>query len=544
VTRSNFPLSLLLALLSCAPVPAPAPQATPLPAAPQFTAAQRVVLLSFDGLGADALARQTGLAAFDRAARDGASARVIPVNPTLTVPAHVAILTGADPQVSGIVSNRIHLLGTPDHVETRTMMLDPDVESIVEIARRAGKRVGAVPFPTIDGKTPRRTADFGLAWTEPVVRGRTITLSRGDFKREWVPPTWTATPSRRPSFSPVMRARIEWAVPRQARVDIDLVAYDQTDDRVENYDAIFLESGGFESAPDAKGWFPISIRTADGLHGSWSKLLRADAALNDVAIYWGPISRTDAYPASFRELLDTEAGFWPGRPDEAVDPRTFSEQLARLTEFLAKAQAVTIERMPFDLLLAYHSTIDEASHPYLARNQDVIREAWLAADRALDTVTRAVDRSRDALVVTGDHGLLPTETELRMNAVLRQHGFAEWRAFASGYSAQIYGSGDSTPLVDFLNGYGQFERVETKAPGAHRNGGDVVVYARPGVSLSSSSDDPPVVQKAGRGEHGALNTHRELHTVLFASGAGVSNGSLGEIPQTKVFGLVRSLLGV
>jgi hypothetical protein len=36
------------------------------------------------------------------------------------------------------------------------------------------------------------------------------------------------------------------------------------------------------------------------------------------------------------------------------------------------------------------------------------------------------------------------------------------------------------------------------------------------------------------GHHGALNTHRELHTMIFAAGAGVPRGSFGEISQTKI----------
>src|SRR3989337_571636 len=109
--RRSLPFLLLL-LSACAPT-AP-PRVTP--SAPQLIATgrpQRVVLMSFDGLGADALAQQTGLPTFDHLARTGASARVIPVNPTLTSSTHVSILTGADPQQHGIVSNWFHLPGTP-----------------------------------------------------------------------------------------------------------------------------------------------------------------------------------------------------------------------------------------------------------------------------------------------------------------------------------------------------------------------------------------------------------------------------------------------
>jgi Type I phosphodiesterase / nucleotide pyrophosphatase len=504
---------------------------------PRVTTAQRVVLMSFDGLGADALARQTGLPGFERLARESASARIIPVTPTSTVPAHVAILTGAGPQKTGIVANRFHLPGTPPEQEARGLMVDPDVESIVEAARRQGKRVGAVPFPSIDGQSARRTADFGLAWSNALVPGRVITFKREDFKREWVPPTWTPRPQRRQSFSPVMRARLEWAVPDATAIDVDLVAYDLTNDAVENYDAIFLESGDFEATPDAAGWFPISMRIEGTLHGSWSKLLRADARLNDVAIYWGPVNRNQAWPESFAAMVDEHAGFWPGEPDERLDPWTFTEQMNRLTDFLTKAQTVAMQRMQSDLLLMYQPVIDEAAHPFLNRNEAIVRDSFLAADRAMNAIRQLIDPAREAFIVTGDHGLMPREREIRMNALLPPG----WRAFANGHVAHIYGSGDVEAVVNLLTASGYFERIERKF---HPNAGDIVVYAYPANVLTPSSEQPAVIERAGGGQHGALNTHRELHTVLFAIAPGVDPVPLGEIAQTKIARFVASVLGI
>src|SRR5688572_1821605 len=139
------PSFLFLALVSCVSAPPP-PSAPQQPQLAATSTARRVVLLSFDGLGADALARQQNLPAFERLAREGASARIINVDPTHTAPSHVSMLTGAVPQRTGVVSNRFHLAGRPIDETARGMMQDPDVESLVEAARRQGKRVGAVSF--------------------------------------------------------------------------------------------------------------------------------------------------------------------------------------------------------------------------------------------------------------------------------------------------------------------------------------------------------------------------------------------------------------
>jgi Type I phosphodiesterase / nucleotide pyrophosphatase len=541
-------LLFLLPLLACAPAPPP-PAVVPA-APPQLSAtgtAQRVVFVSFDALGADSLAQQN-VPAFTALARDGAAARIIPINPTLTGPAHATMLTGAEAQVHGIVANRFHAPGTPPERTARGMEMDPDVETIIQAARRQGKRVGAVPFPGVYASSPRYATDFGMNWPQALAPARMMKLTRADFFREWFPPTWTQTPAPRPSFSPVMRARVEWSIPNVFRADVDLVAYDTTDDARENYDTIVPETNEREVSRDARGWFALSAQTNEGLAGSWSKVVRVDPALANVEIYWGAITRTSAWPSSFQQSLDGEVGFWPGVPEEAIDVERelFLEQAERLADFLTRAQTFAIRTMPFDLLLAYQPEIDEVSHSYL--DEDSVRRAFAAADRALGAIRGSLDLTRDALVVTGDHGMHAVDTELRVNSLLSEHGlFPRWRAFASAHIAHLYRSGgeeDSDAVVNLLTNTGLFEIVEKKHANSHRNTGDVIATAKPNVLLSSSSEAPATRTPALAGTHGTLNTHRAMHTVLFATGAGAPSGSLGEVSQTRIARFLSQLLGI
>jgi hypothetical protein len=540
----------LLLAFACSPAAPPAPKVAPV--APQFSpvgVAERVVLVSFDGLGADALARQTNLPAFESLVRDGAAARSIPVNPTVTSSTHVSILTGADPQKHGIVSNRFHLAGTVPEITSRGMDTTIDVETLVAAARRQGKRVGAVTFPTVDATSPERTADFGIVWKPSLTQAKVLVLTRANFKREWVPPTWTQRPQRRTSFSPVMRARVEWSVPKVARADIDIVAYDTTDDAKENYDTYRVETLDRELPLDANGWFAISQPTQSGVAGSWSKILETQPTL-DVRLYWGAISRTTAYPDSYRDTLDREVGFWPGTPDEVsdIDAATFAQQIDRIADFVTRAQTLTIRTMPFDLLLAYQPQVDEAQHNFLGYDESVIRRAFESADRAVQALRASLDPTHDALVVTGDHGLVGFDREVRMNRLLTERGFApRWRAYVSGSAGHLYrfdGADDGDAVVKMLTETGFFERIERKSAAHHRNAGDIIATAHPSVELSASAEAPIVAEPESYGHHGALNTHRELHTVAFAVGAGVPRGSFGEISQTRIARFVAGLLGI
>ncbi|MEA2489594.1 MAG: hypothetical protein QOH21_1386 [Acidobacteriota bacterium] len=559
MTRPLAPLLLAFTLAACAPVattPVVVPQQAAAPQKPigfaPIARAQRVVLISYDGLGADQLAAQTNLPTFDWLAIGATRARIIPVNPTTTAVTHTSILTGATPERHGIVSNRFHLPGTPLERATMGMDIESDVETLVDAAKRQGKRTGCIPFPTMDGRTARRTCDFGLAWADPAVKAQTLELTRAQFKREWVPPTWTERPQRRSSFSPVMRARIEWRVPGEplplVRADLDLVAYDTSNDRTTNYDAIYVEADGEELTVDDNGWFAMARRSGDDLYGSWSKIVKADAALEHVTVYFGEISRNEAWPASFKTILNDGIGFWPGAPDNDANADSFMQQSDRLAYFLARVHALALQSMPADLFLLYQPGIDEAQHQFLGTEPRVVRRAFETADRTLNQVAALLDYSRDALIVTGDHGLGRVESELRINRVLAENGLApRWRAYTSGSVAQVYrfGEPDDTDAVAALFArIPQIDRVERKTAASHRNSGDLTVYTLPSVAAGASSEAPALGPADHPGQHGGWNTHRELHTILFARGQGVAQGDFGELSQTKIARFVSALLGM
>jgi len=348
---------------------------------------------------------------------------------------------------------------------------------------------------------------------------------------------------------------------------------------VQNYDALFVETAGGETRVDARGWFPVAKKTAAGVYGSWAKVLRRDPALESVTVYWGAISRNDAYPESFRRMLDDEAGFWPGQPDEpsaaaalgggeGIDVDTFIEQNDRFGEFLTRATLLAVTRMEADLVLAYQPTIDVAEHQFLITNpsqknatganraagERVRRRALAECDRSAGEVLRVLDRNRDALLVTGDHGVAAVDTEVRLGRLLTTWGLApRWGAFAGGNIAQLYrfgGDDDTGELVRRLSelqspdGAKVFERIDRKTALSHHNSGDLVAFAFPRFSLSAA-DGEPFARPSYYGQHGGIAaTHHEFDTTLLAWGAGVPVMAVPRIRQTEIARYVARLLGI
>jgi predicted AlkP superfamily pyrophosphatase or phosphodiesterase len=583
--------ALLFALATtCSTAPAPGPQALPqaTPEPQRLTAvghAQRVILVSFDGLSADEL-QQFPTPAFSAMATH--VTRVVPVTPTVTTTTHTAILTGAPPEKTGIVANQFHIAGTPVSRTTMGMEAEITAETLIDAAHRAGKRVGCMTFPTVDATSPRRSADWGLLWPHPVSRSRIIHLSQSDFHPEWMPAGWGAPTPKHPSFSPVMRTRIEWSVPRRTRETVDIVAYDTTDDNVRNYDALYVEHGGTETRLDGNRWFAVSSRLEDGLYGSWSKVLDFPPSLDSMTIYEGAVTRNEGYPEPFVRMIDDEVGFWPGFPDESavraaisggegIGSDTFIEQSDRLSDFFTRATVLAMRRMPFDILLGYQPLIDESEHQFrmilptqprstpqlLAEAERVRRAAYTTFDRAVTAMTAAIDPARDAIVITGDHGLAAVDTEVRINQLLADWEFASvsdnaltgdtrWAAYATGNVAQLYRFSppdDSDALVKKLvtlqspDGAPVFERVDRKTSASHPNAGDLTAYAYPRFTVSATLGEV-FTKPLYYGQHGGLNSHHEFDTALGASGAGVFSEMVPAMTQTRIARYICDLLGI
>jgi predicted AlkP superfamily phosphohydrolase/phosphomutase len=441
------------------------PVTPPPPRAGLHATARRVVLLSIDGLAATrhrhllserAYREPAGLAAFE--GWGYVVERAVPVDPTLTAVNHAAIASGALPGVTGIVSNRFHLPGTPISRGVSGFDAPWSAESLWQSFRRQGKRVGVLTYPSCDGRTEARRADFGAVWVDAALAPpQTVTLDAAAFAAIDTPPGAPA------SLAPLRRAALPVVFAADAglpTLDLTIVAIDTTDDGVAGYDTLLVDTdgdlgnGGFATVR-AGGWFPVrtSGPHADGgqrLVGAWCLLQEIAPDLSRVRLYRGGFHAAEAYPRAFRELLDREASFWPGAADDRALEKgvagqgglliaDYLTQTRRFAEYFSACARATIAHEPFDLLLAYQPIVDEVQHaltisdPRQAWYSDgmvatatrTVNETYLIADAAVADLALSLDLSSDALVVVSDHGIAPIWETVHANEVLRRAGLAE-----------------------------------------------------------------------------------------------------------------------
>ncbi|MCD4747877.1 MAG: alkaline phosphatase family protein [Thermoanaerobaculales bacterium] len=455
--------------------------------APGTAEADRVVMVSFDGVGVELL--QDWLADPDVATAGGLGGmvssgvvadRVRMANPTLTSVNHATLITGEWPTTTGIVSNGFRTVGDPLTERTNGFSAPLGAKALWQKAREAGRRTGVLLWPGADAKTEQRRGDFGMVWPEnSLVRSKIYELLSEEAEKQPELPPQDGLDA------------LSWRIPVSSRsghlMDIEVAVLDATPDGRPRFDTVAVRKGGdlFWRYIDDRGWFETQLEaeapedSRPRQYGAWSKILHLDRHRGHLRLYRGSFNRLMAYPEAFEDELTAAVGPWPGVPDsreverwwldaaDGIDLDTYIEQIERLDTYLDDIAAWVMDHEEFRLLVAYYPTPDEYQHASLIVDRD--QWAWsegkaFAARLGLERVGRSMDRSvaklwsaldaeRDVLVVVSDHGLLPIHDEVLINQALAAVGLVETEesrgrtriapsspmaAFTSGSCAHLY----------------------------------------------------------------------------------------------------------
>ncbi|HVG07182.1 MAG TPA: alkaline phosphatase family protein [Thermoanaerobaculia bacterium] len=522
-------LILLLTVLSCRTAPPSPPR--------------KVLMLSLDGADTITLHRlykegKLDAGGFARFFREGQVAdALVPANPTITAPNHISLATGYPTGKTGIVANDIRLPGMPLAKKVSGFAADIDTETLWEAAHRQGLRVGVSTWPGADGRNARRSADWGLIYTNTA------------------------------SQKPELRTVRDWKGP--------------------------LEEGEWALVPCSEGkppgcWVkilevlesdPPSVR----LYFAGEHPLRAypaefEAALHRDGLIWpGPPDD---------DLLDET---WAGRP--GIDLDTWVEQTERFSTFFMDATLAAARYSEWDLLMAYTPVIDEAGHqlllvdprqpgfsPERAASLDAARvRVWQSVDRELARLLAAVDLRTTTVLVVSDHGMMPAHTMIDIDTLLRDWGLLALEAdgktpapesradsISAGGMCHIYlqpGVSGAEGLVEKLRkdlaawsdrSGRPIIRMLTRAEAAeiemdHPNSGDLILITEPGYIFRHEGDPvaaTPLYPTDTYGMHGYLNNYPAVHASYLVIGAGIKKGNAGTFRNTEVAGRVAEWLGI
>ncbi len=424
---------------------------------PPEVRAERVVMVSYDSLGADlawrwisdgTVSSPDGLAGM---VQQGFSAeRLRMVNPTLTAVNHISLAAGRDASSTGVVSNAFHKPGTPITQRVSGFTSSSAAETLWTAARRNGLRVGTLVWPGADAGALDRIGDFGVVWPGPPLARSEIL----EFDPE-AAETTGEVPSNDGLEPLLWRLRVDLRSATPSDQELLIALVDADPNGRPRYDAVAMRLANEDDwrYVGEMEWADIEFDARaeedfrSHLYGSWCKVLHIDRFTGSLRFYRGEINRLHAYPDTFEDRLVEAIGPWPGEPDRAVadwwldlaqgvDLDTFIEQGERLNGYIDRMTEWVLTEEEADLILAYHSSLDVYLHNSLIT--DELQWAYspgraLAASEGLKRMGRSIDRSvvslwsalepeRDALVVVSDHGQIPIFEVVRPNRALADAG--------------------------------------------------------------------------------------------------------------------------
>jgi predicted AlkP superfamily phosphohydrolase/phosphomutase len=516
---------------------------------------------------------------FSQLAKQGVRAEYAQsTDPTLSASAQASLVTGSNPNHTGIVSNAFHY--TSDNFYWYRVGFDEpfdQAEPVWVTASRAGLKTAAL---FIAGATPELTnqmADYtvGYGIRDAYSSQQTISLVPSDG--------WKDAPV---TFSPALEGY--FFIPEVARVD--LLVLDTTNDGQANYDLVLLNSSA--SGDDhtvAKATLPLEL-------GEWGPLnllpnlaagadfLIQEISSNQVTLYHSAVNHNTAAPRTLLEALNQRFSFFPAAPDAYalehgwITPEDYLEMLKRSSQWMAEVSAWIFETYSPDLLITWQDGFDAASHAFMltdprqanfspASSEQYARylnRAGEIADRSLETTMEPIDLSQTSIFLTADHGIAPVHTNVYVNTLLERAGLlrldkrkyvdvkqTKALAVTSGGSVNIYinlkgrdKDGILPPedyakvqnqIVDLLRsvmdpetGQPVFTRVLARPELSalyldHSNSGDVFAQAAPGYSLDDWRGKGTLFGPSTiNGGHGYDSALPEMQTLFIAAGAGIS----------------------
>ncbi len=545
---------------------------------PEDVRAERVILVSYDGVGADLAWRWIvdGVAAepdgLSTMAKEGFSARRVRMaDPTLTAVNHAVLATGRTPGEMGVVSNSFRPAGGAVHDRANGFSFVPETPTLWRAGRTNGLRVGSLLWPSGAVGTPSEMADFGLGW--PMTPAAPAAVIELDPEEAGTTGELPSADGVKPLAWPLVFDFGEGAEPE--RVEALVVLVDGNPDGKPRWDTIGVRAPGTDdwTLHGDRDWFSVGfdLRQPDVLGknhwASWTKIVHVDPLRGRLRIYRGAAWRTIAWPESFENELTEAIGPWPGVPDKdrlaewwldaaaGVDLDVYIEQIERLDRWIDAAAAWVAANEDFDLLMTYHPGPDEYQHSSLIVDQ--AQWAWspgraLAADEGLKRVGRSMDRSvaflwslldpeSDVLVAVSDHGHLPIHDKLRFNVALVEAGLVRLEEGPDGRTRVA----PSSPMVAVSSG--AFAHIYLNLAG--RDEGGVVARAEAGELLARAAkvladlslDGEPVVEEVrGRDELAKIGLAHPSSgdlVVFLAPGFAASDGLTGDVlAPTRYYG--------
>jgi len=528
--------------------------------------AQRLVLVSFDGLGAqtffeDPVAEE--LAVLKETARRGAAASgVQPAFPSTTANSHAALWTGCYGDVNHITANAPPLLPRAEHtaaergngfraeqLAAETFWVAAARAGIPSVAHQPTQGYPLTRFNSasgavvVNGYQTKLLAPHAL-WTPAAGRR----MPDGSYLFEHGPATFRVIPGKK-------SVRVMLASGKR-QVNVPYAPVETEPPRRRALARRFSEPLVLDSPAPTALYFRLFAMGENGFR-----------------LYvtpWHELGSSVPLGRIFQEA----GGFIGNGPTALLDKRLISEaEYLEAMELVIRQMtrhALWLERkFRPRLMQSYLPFPDEVDHMWLpaaragdAQAREWRRWAYIAINRGAAEFARLAGGKDDYLLWVSDHGMAPVSRLVSVPAALRQAGLdgravylyhsilvntTEWKGGAVPASGRAQVVEEARRALAAVPGIAAFftpeedgERFGIGGPA----GGDLYFDFAPGYGASAREADSVAADVRPRGMHGFLPSRRDMQAILVMRGPRIAPGTqLGEIRIIDIAPLVAELLG-
>ncbi len=342
--------------------------------------------------------------------------------PSITAPSHVSTMTCASPAVHGVFLNSGNWNGERD---LNGFAMPYSTETWVQALRKNGVRVGVASYPSVDGTSAERSADFGVAYDAPKGKVQYIKLS-----------------SEAPTAT------------------IDLVSH-QIAGKVYHEtltlkdDGELIAEGDIGRSAALKEGQPIDLFFYDGEEkGKETSLRKAAVTLmylgksgSDYTVAVSPVSVMPTTGAVLQAVLDQKDIVWSNLRDYGLakygDGVTFSLEATRhrrTAEIAAVHEMMNLSAA--DALFVYFEDIDVMLHGWsgVTRAENQLTDFIAGFDQDLGKLIESFPADTN-LVVMGDHGMSSIQYELNVRKLIAPEIAKNFQIRSSGGTLALYPAG-------------------------------------------------------------------------------------------------------
>lgn len=271
------------------------------------------------------------------------------------------------------------------------------------------------------------------------------------------------------------------------------------------------------------------------------------------------ITRPYVTPASFLEDYEKLNG--------KLSPADFSHANDQFDKTVGRMANYIIKTHKPKLTAVHYLGADHTQHDH-GRDAREVKRAVAVIDSMIGTLIKTVEdaglKNSTAIIITGDHGHVDTETMFAPNVHLAQHNLISnaqnWKALfqPAGGGAFLYlkDKNDIQTLEKvkkILAGLPQnqkalfrvVERKELDKIGADPDAALALAMSKGTVALKDFQGEPLRKRKKDGSAHGYYPDFHEIHTGFIAAGAGINQkGRISIMNLTDIMPLISQLLGL